>query len=176
MERKINNPIDFYFQIADKNSNINISNFCCGIQYLDKLLQNIDNESSIWLVLNDVSLIGYLSIASSGLIHKTGDNSLIVHPAIKIKAFAIDKRYQDYFFINNDNEVCLLACEILSYFIFCILPDIISHCYASFLILDSVPNAVGFYQNIGFKIYSDFMLSENLIENQGCIPMYMNII
>lgn len=162
--------------IADDVDKNVISNFCCGKKYFDGYFRDHEAKAAktyAWLNVENNEAIALASIACSGLVHNTGAGNIHVWPAIYIECFAVNRKYQDYK-QTIDGEVVLLSADILAYLIWDIIyGKVIKRvCHADYIILDSVPDAVRFYELSGFKKYEDCFQASKTLDNQDCVPMY----
>ena len=170
-------------EYSDKES---IQLFSCGNDKIDHYIKNeIFNGSTLNIddglhfkicKKNTTEIIGFYSLAISGIIHKV-DNYMHVLPAVKIDVFAIDKKYQKLHF-NEESE---LSEKDHYYFSDQILCEVIRKCrdisesqlLINFIILYAAKDAVKFYTRIFFSPFKNFMEPETNSEVNSLEPMYM---
>ena len=158
--------------------------FYCGHEVLDNYISNeifekYEQQGLHFIITNlkNDDVIGFVSLATSGIIHKV-DNYLHNCPAIKIDVFAIDCKYQKMH-ISEESE----KSEDHFYLSDLILADVIQHCreidekYAliDYIILYADKRAERFYIRNQFMHYEQFMEKENYMELTDTIPMYMDL-
>ncbi len=160
---KNKNDVDFYIDTVFENPIV----FNCGSQiYNDYLLKKSDS-SVIHYVINDKNeeLIGYFSLlAGAVLFGSLGALNSI--PAIEIRMYALDKKYQGLGLSERIINAALIAIQ----------EYVAEYLGANIILLYSVPDKVKIYKSCGFKLLDDdSFFTYNSLLNQGCIPMYKNV-
>jgi len=155
-------PIDFY---TDTVCNNDISSFDSGYSVFNDYLHYRDDSSVIHYILDSESenLIAYFSLLSSALLY--GELShLGAIPAIELKMFALDKRYQ------GRGISTLLIDSVI---------ETITHYSAEYvgakiILLYSVPidSILNFYEESGFRRTNGLFATYKSPFNEGCIPMF----
>ena len=154
--------------------------FKCGHREIDKyfeekLLTDSDAVSyCFWADADKKELIGIASLSCSGIIVHSRTRFNIT-PAIEVKIFAIDERYQHQVFLTDESGEQHWSDLCLCYLIMEIYKISESVCGASHVVLYSVPEAVSFYQRNGFnKFIGDMEMPSNMFV-EGCTPMFLNL-
>lgn len=153
--------------------------FNCGNEYIDNYYKEnkifLDNDAVTYCFWTDESkraLVGIASLSCSGIIIKS-KTQFYLEPAIEIKIFAVDEKYQHVTFPDeetNENwsDYCL-------FYLFEIIDDICTHCGAAHIVLYSVKQAEGFYKRHHFERFKELMERPSNREIDGCIPMFINL-
>ena len=187
---KYGEEISYDFSLLTAEDHIVLQSFNCGNEKLDNHIKSnviknkeIIDEDGLYFKFTDKytnSIIGIVSLASSGIIYKVGNYTHIL-PAIKIDVLAADKKYQklhyDYASENdpNPNNHYYFSVEIIG--------TIINHCrnisseYAlvEYIVLYADKKAYRYYERNGFTDYAEFMVRENNQEINKNIPMYLKL-
>lgn len=157
-----------------------VQTFNCGNEVINEYLKTkaCDDPQTVTFIVKDQEndmVICYYSLSCSGLILEHGHaNKITVYPAVEIKMFAIDEKYQHLPYSEDADEGNLsdmLFSDIISY----IYDFTDNQCGADKIILYSVPNAKNFYQRNGFCEFQEFMKPSTSWFTDGCIPMYMDL-
>ena len=154
--------------------------FRCGQDVIDKyfeekLLTDDDAVSyCFWSDSNKQDLVGIASLSCSGIIIKSHDRFNIT-PAIEVKIFAVDEKYQHQLFPDDDSGEQNWSDYCLYYLIEKIYEIAENVCGASHIVLYSVPEAVSFYRRHKFqKFVGDMAGASNFFVDE-CIPMFLNL-
>ena len=125
--------------------------FNCGQDGIDsyfeeKLLTDHDAVSyCFWTDASKQELVGIASLSCSGIIIQSR-NHFNITPAIEVKIFAIDEKYQHQAFPDDDGGA-LNWSDYCLYYLLEKITDIAENiCGASHVVLYSVPEAVSFYR------------------------------
>lgn len=154
--------------------------FDCGNEIMNKYLNEKsfdDSKATTFIIKNndDNTVICYYSLSCSGLVINTNGGDLFtMYPAVEIKMFAVDEKYQHIPYYNEP-DTCSLS-DMLLY-------DVISHindfteneCGADKIILYSVPKAESFYSRNMFSRFEDFMKPASDWFTAECVPMFMTL-
>jgi hypothetical protein len=155
-----------------------VQSFNCGNEVINEYLKKeayMDTQATTFLIVSnsDRQVIAYYSLNCSGFV--VGDEKkFTIYPAVEIKMFAIDERYQHMPYSTDDEDGNLsdmLFSDVIGY-IYAFTDNM---CGADKVILYSVPNAESFYIRNGFKRFERFMLQSTSLFLEGCIPMYLNL-
>lgn len=157
--------------------------FHCGNKYIDNYFASnrilYDSDAAtycFWADDNKEALVGIASLSCSGIIVES-HRQFHIMPAIEIKVFAVDERYQHVKFPDDENEseeyqnwsdYCLL-------YLMEIVDQVRALCGASHLVLYSVKNAVGFYRRHHFSFFVEAMTQPSNYEIDECTPMFLNL-
>ena len=154
--------------------------FNCGQDGIDsyfeeKLLTDHDAVSyCFWTDASKQELVGIASLSCSGIIIQSR-NHFNITPAIEVKIFAIDEKYQHQAFPDDDGGA-LNWSDYCLYYLLEKITDIAENiCGASHVVLYSVPEAVSFYRRNGFQFFVDGMEKPCNLFVDGCIPMFLNL-
>ncbi len=173
--------IPYRIELLSPNKQCALGDFSCGNEYLDKYLKvdSIKDENVVTYLFTDddnKKIMGYCSLTCSG-IHYELEGVRQTLPAIEIKYFAIDSRYQKLRFddIDDDGAHFYLSDKLLC--------DMIQICQtiscevlgASYVVLYSVPDAVHFYKRNCFHSYNEYMKEDNIRLLDGCTAMYLEL-
>lgn len=171
--------LDLKFESLGENNIAKIKSFHSGNDVLDKYFKQEaikDTTSKTFLILDTLDnieeIVGLYTLCCSGYIIESHDKYYI-YPAVEIKYFAMNDKYQDILF-SNEQDDCLSGC-ILSVIIGYIMNFTENYCGANKIILYSVPNAVNFYKRSGFKPFENYMLKSNERYLEDCTPMYFDL-
>lgn len=167
------------YSVATKEDLDGIS-FNCGSSYIDgyfngKILEDDDAVPyCFWADERKRELVGIASLSCSGIIIKSA-NSFNLTPAIEVKIFAVDEKYQHKVFPDADEEQKHWS-DYCWYYLIEIIYDIVERaCGADHVVLYSVPDAVSFYKRNHLKEFVPLMTkpSNHLID--GCVPMFLTL-
>lgn len=155
--------------------------FCCGQEYIDNYFAQEMLEDSdavpycFWTDDKKRELVGIASLSCSGIIIRS-NNSFNITPAIEVKIFAVDEKYQHKAFPGaeeDDNGHWSDYCWI---YLLEIINNITENsCGASHIVLYSVPDAVSFYKRNGLESFVTLMEKPSNLFIDGCIPMFLNL-
>ena len=163
--------------IEEKES---VQSFNCGNEVINDYLKNkaCDDTQAVTFIVKDMDsseVICYYSLSCSGLILEHGHaNKITVYPAVEIKMFAIDEKYQHLPYSEDADEGNLsdmLFSDVISY----IYDFTDNQCGADKIILYSVPDARSFYIRNGFCEFREFMKPSESWFTDDCEPMYMDM-
>lgn len=157
--------------------------FHCGNSYIDSYFQKkqiLTDDGAVtycfWTDESKQELVGIASLSCSGIIVRSCEHFNIT-PAIEIKIFAVDERYQHVKFPGSDetskrfrnwSDYCLL-------YLMEIVDDIRAACGASHLVLYSVKDAVHFYRRHLFEPFAALMTQPSNYVAKGCTPMFLRL-
>lgn len=155
------------------------NSFDCGNSVLDNFLRNescdTDISKTYLMIEDDVKLIGFYSLTCSSLLEINDKNKNVESyiPAICLKMFAIDKKYQDIKITGYGHTYAhfmLTACidkikEIKDHYV-----------GAECIILNSTKDGYELYKNVGdfHKLDGEYKLPD-YSENPNAIKMYRSI-
>ncbi len=154
--------------------------FNCGqdmidCYYREKLLTDNDAVSyCFWKDDQKQELVGIASLSCSGIIIQSR-NHFNITPAIEVKIFAIDEKYQHQPFPEDDDGLSHWSDYCLYYLIEKITEIAENICGAGHIVLYSVPEAGSFYRRHGFKDFVGNMEKPSNLFVEGCIPMFLNL-
>lgn len=178
------NKIKFSFLKLNPKYLAYLNDFSCGNVEIDNKLRESLEDSQIvsFLVFdgdpddtsNNAKLVGVYSLSCSGFIYRFNEK-MYIYPAVEIKYFAIDKRYQDRPFSDDPDDGCI-SNMILYKVIAQVFDFTENYCGADKIILYSTPNAVEFYKKAGFEDFKEYMLKSSDRFLNGCTPMYLNLL
>ena len=166
--------IQFTKQVKDLAKDFN-----CGNEVLNEYLQKTacDDTQAVTFVIRDTknnNIMCYYSISCSGFIVELAQKQYMIYPAVEIKMFAIDEKYQ-HIPISEDSDEGNLS-DILFASVICRINEFTENqCGADKIILYSVEQAKTFYERNGFKCFEDYMLQSTSRFLDGCIPMYYSL-
>ena len=168
------------YSLATQEDLMGIS-FRCGQDYIDhyfstKMLKDDDAVSyCFWTDDKKQELVGIASLSCSGIIVKSLE-SYNISPAIEVKIFAVDEKYQHQVFPDADednghwSDYCWYY--LLSEIIYSIAESV---CGAKHVVLYSLPDAVSFYRRNGLQTFAELMTKPSNMLIEGCIPMFLNL-
>lgn len=154
--------------------------FSCGQSEIDRyfredLLTDDDAVSyCFWADSNKQDLVGIASLSCSGIIIKSHDHFNIT-PAIEVKIFAVDEKYQHQPFPDDDSGERNWSDYCLDYLIAEIYDITKKVCGARHIVLYSVPGAESFYRRNNFENFVGYMEMPSNSYIDGCIPMFLNL-
>lgn len=166
-------------QVASSEDLYKVS-FNCGQDGIDSYFQEkllTDNDAvsyCFWTDANKQELVGIASLSCSGIIIQS-QRHFNITPAIEVKIFAIDEKYQHQPFPDDDCGALHWSDYCLYYLIERITDIAENFCGASHVVLYSVPEAVSFYQRNGFQFFVGGMEKPSNLFVDGCIPMFLNL-
>ena len=159
----MNNEIDFYIDTECEN----INDFDCGFPvFNDYLKKHIPKDKAVFHYIIDSendSLIAYFTLLSSCVLIGDFDNHNFI-PAIELKMFAVDKKYQK----RN------LSSRLIDAIINIVNEYSTEYVGAEILVLYSVPaeQVVNMYEKSGFeKLPPEWFMYKSWFSS-GCVPMY----
>lgn len=158
-----------------------IDKFDCTNNSINKYLKEKAYDDMLYgrtvtrLIFNKQNdrIIGFYTLITSALVVGTGITDNHFYSAIEIKFFAIDKEYQHIRYDENDDNI--LSDYLLSEVIDDINEITLKNCGAEFVILYSVPRAIHFYKDYGFKLFNDFIRPNTDNYLGDCQGMFMNL-
>lgn len=166
------------YTLASPNDLKGVS-FNCGNEFIDKYYQEnkifSDNDAVTYCFWSDEGkqdLVGIASLSCSGIIIKSHEQFNIT-PAIEIKIFAVDERFQHVKFPDDDTTENWS--DYCAFYLMEIIDNICSYCGASHIVLYSVPAAVKFYTRHHFHKFESLMAQPSNLYIDECIPMFMNL-
>ena len=159
----MNDEIDFYIDTTYTAAN----NFDCGFEVFNEYLKNnTPKDKAVFHYIIDArndNLIAYFSLLSSCvLVGDFAEHTFI--PAIELKMFAMDKKYQKR---NLSNNLVDAIVEIVNEYSS-------EYVGAELLVLYSVPaeQVVSMYEKSGFqKLPAEYFMYKSYF-SEGCISMY----
>lgn len=167
------------YTLADKDDLKGVS-FCCGNEYIDgyfkdgKFLSDFDVVSyCFWADAKKEELVGIASLSCSGIIIRSADQFNIT-PAVEVKIFAIDERYQHKAFPEADDgghwsDYCW-------YYLLNIIYDITDFsCGAGHVVLYSVKDAESFYRRQHLSSFQSLMQMPSNYVIDDCVPMFLKL-
>ncbi|MCR5218146.1 hypothetical protein [Treponema sp.] len=190
MSYKYGEEVLYKIRLLKFSDKKNIQDFSCGNECIDNYVKNeifsdseLNTEDGLHFIVyikKTKKIIGFFSLAASGIIHKV-DNYVKILPAIKIDIFAIDVNFQKMHFdkdskaeSNPDNHF---------YFSDKIMGEVIKRCQsisekhlkARFIVLYADKKALRFYKRNKFANLEKFMEPEKNQEVKNLTPMYMEL-
>lgn len=171
--------IHFIFEKLCNNNNWLLDNFTCGNRQIDldvrKLLNDPKTVTNLVINANNNDVVCVYSLSCSGYV-VTLQNKNYIYPAVEIKYFVIDKKYQNipfYRFDDNDDDC-------ISHKIFCKVIATINnitdqYCGADKIILYSTDVGVKFYARSGFVDFKSYMMRNDDSYLDGCTPMFYDL-
>ena len=146
----------------------NIDDFDSGYPVFNAYLKHRSDSAAMHYIVDveTEALIAYFSLLSSAAIIGDLDN-LEVIPAIELKMFAVDKRFQ------KKGIATILLESIIK-----VIKQYASECVgANIILLYSVPvdAVMNLYGKCGFQQASGTFATYKSYFNQGCIPMYKTL-
>lgn len=154
-----------------------INHFDSGNESIDKYLREealSDTKATTKLFINkeNEDIIGMYSLACSIMCYEI-DGKTYPMPSVEIKHFAIDKKYQDMSFSNEEDDG-VFSDSILNKIINEIRTLTENDIGADKITLFSVPDAVDFYKRNLFDTI-DYKELDVLRYLQGCTPMCFDL-
>lgn len=155
--------------------------FHCGQEYIDNYFseQMLKDDDAVaycfWTNDKKQELVGIASLSCSGIIIKSAENFNIT-PAIEVKIFAVDEKFQHTVFPDADEEKGHWSDYCWYYLLSEIIYDVAEHsCGAAHVVLYSVPDAVSFYKRHQLQNFEELMAQPSNMRIDGCIPMFLNL-
>ena len=152
--------------------------FSCGNSEIDRYLKedaakDCDCVTYVFSDIDTDDVIAFASLRCSGIIFQDS-NHLELLPAIEIRYFATDERFQHIQMqtdISND-RYCIsdsVFCELIR-----MVREIACHTVgAEYVVLYSVPTAVSFYRRNLFEEFNEAFTPERYLYINECLPMYL---
>lgn len=177
---KLGKDIDIAFLTLDYQCKKYLKSFSCGNSEIDRYFHYhaLDDPDTITYMFIDKCkdiAITLVSVSCSKIDYWQDKKYLNSTPAIEIKYFATDERYHSLPFRSKDDNVTLSK-SIMSKMICYISENISTKIGASKIILNSVEDAIHFYQDCYFNIYDSNMDIDYSCLNDGLTPMYFNLL
>ena len=166
--------------VPAKQSDLARISFSCGQHYIDNYFKSkmlCDTKSvpyCFWADDNRKELVGIAALSCSGIIIKSA-NSFHITPAIEVKIFAVDEKYQHKVFPDADEDGGHWSDYCLNYLLYEINIITENVCGAEHVVLYSVPEAVSFYKRNSFESFTDLMQMPSNYFVDGCVPMFLNL-
>jgi len=168
--------IKYSIRCAESEDFKKVSNsFKCGNEVIDGdfVDTEFDRRYVSYVVTDDENgnIIAIYSLSCSACIYSIY-NKIYFSPSVEIALFAVDQKYQDIKFKDDDGCLSSAIFSELIYFIFNLTDNTIG---ATKIILYATPNAVPFYSHCGFVEFNKDMLQNQDRYLDGCTPMYTDI-
>lgn len=159
-----------------------IDDFNCGNENIDKYLKEKcieDLEKGLGLtkvVLNNENqeVIGFYTLCTTAIIYNISNKNHYI-PAMEIKYFAINEKYQGMVFEDEDYEGLTLSDMLFSSIIKEINDISSTSCGIHSIVLYSVPKAYNFYKKNFFEDFNKYMLRDEGKYISDCIPMFVEL-
>lgn len=154
------------------------TNFCCGNSYLDYFLRNSNalddgfGKTYIMTCEDDNEIIGFYNIGVGYLEQKNGPVVNKIGGSIHLNCFALDQKYQKFFYSHRDNGSKIYLSDLL-------LNDCFTRVYHlrkkyigfAFITLNSSKEGYNLYLRNGFEPLEEDMHFSATEKDIG-IPMY----
>lgn len=149
--------------------------FDCGDPVFNERLYedaaNPDHVSYCFVDRNTQEVVCYASLASTVVSDRIGEPV----PAVEIKAFAVNSKYQHMQYSRTMDKKTTLSVAFLFYMCGVVQEICETHLGARFLVVYSVPNAVNFYKKAFFDEMDEEMQVVHALDNEGCKALYKYI-
>lgn len=164
-------------EVIKENGEKLLESFDCDREEINQYLyDNIkDGADAVTYCLYETikgekSVVALASLACGSILVEDR-NHYYFYPAVEIKAFAVDKKYQHKSFGEYGKWSELAIDTVIS-----IISEFTTNqCGANHIILYSVKEAVGFYEKTGFQHFSELMVKNSDRFVAGCEGMYMQL-
>lgn len=174
--------IEIEFVVLDRSHRELAKRFKCGNVYIDWFIHTIackDKETVTYAAIDvkNELIISIMTLVASGIYTNPSKLSMrekIVIPAIEIRNFATDVRYQKLSYSNDYNDNTL-SYQIFNKYMKDILEMSKNVIGIKKVILYSVDKAIPFYKKSRFKDFKKFMVRSDARSIRGCTPMYFNL-
>lgn len=154
--------------------------FSCGQPYIDRYFETdmFRDTSAVpycfWTDDSKQELVGIAALSCSGIIIKSADQFNIT-PAIEVKIFAVDEKYQHIKFPQADEDNGHWSDYCWNYLLSQIYTISDEICGAEHVVLYSVPEAVSFYKRHSLQSFTELMTMPSNYPVSGCTPMFLNL-
>lgn len=157
---------------------VQLDTFVCGNEVIDDIIKTElvnDTMTKAFAVIDKEhnEAVAVYSLSCSGFIIQFSQK-VCIYPAVEIKYFAMNEKYQDIQYCEDKSLGCL-SNAIFDQIIADIYEFTDKYCGADKIILYAVPSAYDFYKRIGFEDFKDFMLQSQDRFLDGCIPMFFDM-
>ncbi len=162
-----------------KDNYAKMAQFNCGNddinQLFSKKTDKLHSTTYIFLDTETGKIISFVSFCAGAIQMKT-KNGLLALPAVELKLFGVDKKYQHQ--CLNSEDMKIKYSEFTFIWLINYIRKVIQPVMnVEYLILHSVPNkkTLKFYENMGMNYFTE---NENIHKSDfsnGCIPMYLKI-
>lgn len=165
--------------ILDKDNADLLKSFSCGNDGIDEYI-TVKGYSDLMavtkMILNSANndVICVYSLCCSSFIMGCANGKYHPYPAVEIKIFAINKKYQDMRYSNDPSEGCL-SNFILNMIIGEIFDFTDNVCGANTILLYSTEEGYNFYKKNGFKDFVEQAVKSSDRFVDDCRPMFMAI-
>ena len=154
--------------------------FNCGQEYIDRYFSEkmFDDDDAVpycfWTDEKKQDLVGIASLSCSGIVIKSHEHFNIT-PAVEVKIFAVDEKYQHKVFPGAEEDGDHWS-DYCWYYLLDIIYGITECvCGASHVVLYSVPEAVSFYKRNHLEEFSALMTKPSNMFIGPCVPMFLNL-
>ena len=151
--------------------------FTCGQEAIDsyfkeKLFEDKDAVPyCFWTEADKQDLVGIASLSCAGIVVRSGKHFNIT-PAIEVKIFAVNEKYQHQLYQDDDTGNLHWSDYCLYYLLEKIYEISGDMCGANHVVLYSVPEAVTFYERNKFRHFVGDMAMPSNHFIEGCVPMF----
>ncbi|MDE6133628.1 MAG: hypothetical protein K2G04_09710 [Oscillospiraceae bacterium] len=165
--------------ILDKDNADLLNSFSCGNDGIDEYI-TVKGYSDLMavtkMILNSENneVICVYSLCCSSFIMGCSNGKYHPYPAVEIKIFAVNKKYQNMRYSDDPNEACL-SNFILNRIIGEIFDFTDNVCGANIILLYSTDEGYSFYKKNGFNDFVELAIPSSDKFVDGCHPMFMAI-
>lgn len=165
--------------ILDKDNVDLLDSFSCGNDGIDEYITEksySDLMAVTKMILNSENndVICVYSLCCSSFIMGCTNGKYHPYPAVEIKIFAVNKKYQDMRYSEDPDEGCL-SNFILNRIIGEIFDFTDNVCGANIVLLYSTDEGYSFYKGNGFKDFVELAVTSSDRFVDDCHPMFMAI-
>lgn len=165
--------------ILDRDNADLLASFSCGNEGIDEYIAvkgHSDLMAVTKMILNSENndVICVYSLCCSSFIIGCSGGKCHPYPAVEIKIFAVNKKYQDMRYSDDPDEGCL-SNFILNMIIGEIFDFTDNVCGANIILLYSTEEGYSFYKKNGFKDFIELAATSSDKFVDGCRPMFMTM-
>ncbi|MCM1236203.1 MAG: hypothetical protein NC489_39475 [Ruminococcus flavefaciens] len=171
-------PIKYHSSFK-KDNYAKMAQFNCGNDDINRLFgKHTDKLHSTTYIFSDTEtdkIISFVSFCAGAIQMKT-DKGLLALPAVELKLFGVDKKYQQQYF--NSEDIKAKYSEFTFIWLINYIRKVIQPVLnVEYLILHSVPNkkTLKFYEKMGMNYFTENENVHTSDFSNGCIPMYLKI-
>lgn len=173
-----NRIYDFKARTIRLEHNIDVP-FSAGAQYehtfnrfLSKEVESNlrDFEGVTYIIQNDNDIVAYFCVSTNSIPYQywiENDMEIWGVPVLEIKMFAVNEKYQDTFYEYNGLDM-----PISAWCLFLVWNTLLKYVSFKALYLHSVPEAIDFYKQNGFRPLNKLMMPLGSIDSD-CTPLWM---
>lgn len=175
---KFGNSIEVDYQYLSNDNKDLLNSFSCGNEVIDEYIKKYclnDYSSVTHIIVNSVNkeIICVYTLCCSSMILESYSKHYPT-PAVELKFFAVDKKYQDMPYSEDKEDGCL-SNVLLSEVTRLVMDFTDDYCGANLLVVYSTDEGVPFYKKNGFRDFPEIAWRDDSRFLDGCTPLFLTL-